>query len=140
MLKHGPVDVLVLAFGAPQFEGKVLAELKKRTADGTIRVMDAMVLLKDEQGMPWRLRLKDLSEEVQQAVGFVERESLGLFDNDDASILYEGMVPGSAVMALAIEHVWAIDLANAILDSGAELALQYRVPIQVVDEALAAIA
>ena len=140
MLKHGPVDVLVLAFGAPQFEGKVLAELKKRTADGTIRVMDAMVLLKDEQGMPWQLKLKDLPKDVQHAVGFVERESLGLFDMEDASILYEGMVPGSAVMALAIEHVWAIDLANAILDSGAELALNYRVPVQVVDEALAAIA
>lgn len=140
MITHGPVDVLVLAFGMPHFEGKVLAELKRRTADGTIRVMDAMVLLKDEKGLPWKLKLEDLPADVREAVGYTEKNSLGLFDADDASALYEGMVPGSAVMALAIEHVWAVDLANAILESGAEVALNYRVPAPVVDEALAAVA
>lgn len=140
MLKHGPVDVLVLAYGMPNFEGKVLAELKRRTADGTIRVMDAMVLLKDDKGMPWRLNPEDLPEDVRSAVGYDKGTSLDLFDAEDASTLFEGMVPGSAVMALAIEHVWAVDLANAILDSGAEVALNYRVPATVIDEALASAA
>jgi hypothetical protein len=50
------------------------------------------------------------------------------------------MVPGSAVVALAIEHRWAIDLVNAVIDAGVELAFQYRVPALVVDEAYASLA
>ena len=118
MINRGPVDVIVVAAGVPRFEGRVFAELKRQAAAGTIRVLDAMVLLKDETGRPWRLDLADLPAEQQEAVGFIEAESRGLFDSDDTNTLYEGMVPGSAVVALAIEHVWAIDLVNALHDAG----------------------
>jgi hypothetical protein len=47
------------------------------------------------------------------------------------------MVPGSAVIALAIEHLWAVGLVNAVYNAGAELAFQFRVPAVVVDEAYA---
>ena len=139
MIKRGPVDVVVLAAGAPKFEGKAFAELKRQTAAGTIRVLDAMVLVKDEAGDPWRLKLDELPKEEQEAVGFVTAETRGLFDVEDASTLFEGMVPGSAVVALAIEHIWAIDLVNALYDAGVEQALSFRVPAAIVDEAFAAL-
>jgi hypothetical protein len=50
------------------------------------------------------------------------------------------MVPGSAVVALALEHIWAVDLVNALRDAGAETALNFRVPATVVDEAFASAA
>ena len=139
MLKHGPADVIAIAFGEPRFDGSVFAELEKQAASGTIRVLDAMVLLKDEKGRPWRLDIRDLPPEQAAAVGFIETETLGLFDEEDAEIFYEGMVSGSGIFALAIEHVWAIDLANAIVDAGAQVALNYRVPVTVVDETFASL-
>jgi len=60
-----------------------------------------------------------------------------LFDSYDSDVLIEGMVPGSAVVALAIEHRWAVALANALQGAGVELAMQVRIPALVVDEALA---
>ncbi len=140
MLNRGPVDVTVMAIGTPNFEGKVFAELERLVAAGTIRVLDAMILLKDEEGNAWRLQLHELPVEQQEAVGFIASETRGLFDTEDASTLTEGMVPGSAVVALAIEHVWAITLVNALRDSGVETALTYRVPATVVDEAFASLA
>ena len=139
MLQHGPVDVLAIAFGEPRFDGSVFAELEKQAESGTIRVLDAMVLLKDENGMPWRIDIRDLPAEQAAAVGFIQKDTLGLFDEADAQIFYEGMVPGSGVFALAIEHVWAVDLANAIFDAGGLVALNYRVPAIVVDEAFASL-
>lgn len=139
MLTHGPVDVVALAFGEPKFDGSILAELEKAAATGTIRVLDAMVLLKDEQGKNWRLDLEDLPQEQRQAVGFIETETRGLFDSDDADTLYEGMVPGSAIVALAIEHTWAVALVNAIMDAGADVALNFRVPAPIVNDAFAAL-
>src|SRR5512147_3039912 len=99
MINRGPVDVIVLAAGHPRFEGKVFTELERQVAAGTIRVLDAMLLVKDEGGKCWRLELKDLPPEQSAAVGFVAGETRGLFDAADEATLMEGMVPGSAVVA-----------------------------------------
>ena len=140
MIKHGPVDVVVLALGEPRFAGSILTELERQAASGTIRVLDAMVLFKEEDGECWRLDLEDLPADQQAAVGFIETGTRGLFDSEDADTLYEGMVPDSAVIALAIEHAWAVALVNAMVDAGVEVALNFRVPALIVDEAFALLA
>src|SRR5512137_2658351 len=139
MINHGPVDVIVLASGEPRFDGGVLAELERQAASGTIRVLDAMILLKDEAGGKAAIDLEDLPSEQRAAVGFIETGTRGLFDSEDADTLFEGMVPGSAVVALAIEHAWAVNLVNAIHDAGVELAFNFRVPAPIVDEAFASL-
>lgn len=139
MIQHGPVDVVALAFGELRFDGSILAELERQAAAGTIRVIDAMLLLKDEAGQCWSLDLEDLPADLANAVGFIDTGTHGLFDSEDASMLFEGMVPGSAVVALAIEHTWAVALVNAIDAQGGEVALNFRVPAAIVDEAFAAL-
>jgi hypothetical protein len=139
MIKHGPVDVIVLASGEPKFDGSVMMELEKAAASGVIRVLDAMLLFKDEQGQRAALDIEDLPADVAKSFGFIDTGTRGLFDSGDADTLFEGMVPGSAVLALAIEHAWAVDLVNAVANAGAELALDFRVPALVVDEAFASL-
>ena len=46
------------------------------------------------------------------AISFIDPATRGLFDDDDAELLYEGMVPGSAIFALAIEHISAFVAAR----------------------------
>ncbi len=139
MIKHGPVDVVVLASGEPRFDGGVFAELERQAASGTIRVLDAMILLKDANGTVINLDIEDLPEEDRAKVGFIETGTHGLFDSEDAATLIEGMVPGSAVVALAIEHTWALALVNALYQAGVDVALNFRVPALVVDEAFASL-
>lgn len=140
MLNYGPVDVIVLAAGEPRFDGSIYAELGRQAATGTIRVLDAMILLKDDAGTCWRTDIEDLAAEDKVTLGFVETGARGFFDSDDAGVLFEGMVPGSAVVALAIEHAWAVNLVNAVNNAGLELALQFRVPATVVDEVYTSLA
>ncbi len=139
MIKHGPVDVIVLALGEPRFDGSILRELERQAASGIIRVIDAMILVKDESGVHKSLDIEDLPQEDSAGLGFISTGTRGLFDSSDAQTLFEGMVPGSAVVALAIEHAWAVDLVNAIAESGAEVALNFRVPAPVIDEAFASL-
>ena len=61
MISRGPVDVAIMAVGEPNFDGSVLKELERLSAAGIIRVLDALVILKNEQGIPWRVELKDMS-------------------------------------------------------------------------------
>jgi len=44
MMEHGPVDVVVLAFGEARFDGSAAAELKKQAEAGTIRVLDVIIM------------------------------------------------------------------------------------------------
>jgi len=139
MIEHGPVDVIVLAAGEPRFHGGVLTELERQAATGTIRVLDAMILVKDEEGRSWALNIEDLEPEEAAPLGFIDTGTRGLFDSEDAETLMEGMVPGSAVVALAIEHTWAIALVNALEQAGVEAAFNFRVPAPIVDEAFASL-
>ena len=140
MMKHGPVDVAVLAFGEARFDGSALAELERQAAAGTIRVLDLIILLKDEEEQCFRIEVSDLPPEQAAVVAFIEAATMGLFDDEDAAILCEGMVPGSAIVGLAVEHTWATDLANAIAAEGGEVALNFRVSAPIVDEAFASLA
>ena len=135
MIKHGPVDVIALAIGEPRFDGSILTELEKLVSAGTIRVVDAMILIKDPSGVHSSVDIEDMPPEQSARLGFIDTGTRGLFDSSDSAKLYEGMVPGSAVVALAIEHTWAVNLVNAIADKGVEVALNFRVPAVVVDEA-----
>ncbi len=139
-MDHGPVDVIVVATGAPKFDGSILAELERVAAAGTIRVLDAMVLVADAEGVVVGLDLEDLDDAERAALGFIDTGTRGLFNAEDSALLAEGLAPGSAVIALAIEHVWAIGLTNALYAAGAEVAMSYRVPAAIVDEQFATLA
>jgi hypothetical protein len=69
-------------------------------------------------------------------LGFIETGTRGLFDSGDAETLIEDMVPGSAVMALAIEHTLAIGLRKALEEVGAEVVLNFRIPGPIMEDAL----
>ena len=136
-MELGPVDVIIIAYGEPQFDGSVLAELERLAGEGTIRVLDAMVVAKEDDGTVETLDIEDLPPEAVKALGFIETGTRGLFDSGDADTLIEGMVPGSAVAALAIEHTWAIGLRKALEKVGGEVALTFRIPAPLLEDALA---
>jgi hypothetical protein len=138
-MEHGPVDVVVVATGSPKFDGSILAELERVAATGVIRVLDAMVLLKADDDTVIGIDLEDLPEAEKALLGFVETGTRGLFDAEDSAMLAEGLAPGSAIIALAIEHSWAVGLINALYDQGAEIAMSTRIPAAVVNERLAAV-
>lgn len=139
-MEHGPVDVMILAAGEPKFDGTVLAELERLAKAGTIRVLDAMLLIKADEDTVVGMDIEDLDDDEKAKLGFIETGTRGMFDAEDSATLAEGMVPGSAVLALAIEHAWAAALAKDLRDAGVEIAMSFRVPAEDVEKAYAAVA
>ena len=139
-MEHGPVDVMVLAAGEPKFDGSVLAELERLAKTGTIRVLDAMLLIKADDDTVVGMDIEDLDDAEKAKLGFIETGTRGMFDAEDSAAIAEGMVPGSAVLAIAIEHLWAATLAKDLRDAGVEIALSYRVPAEDIEAAYAAVA
>lgn len=138
-MRHGPVDVIVLEFDDPKFDGSVTLRLAELAQAGIIRVLDAAVVSLGEDGVRRSLDIEDLPADEAAVLGFVDTGTRGLFDAEDVQALFEGLAPGTAAAALAIEHTWALGLVDAIERVGGEVALQMRIPAAIVDEAFAAL-
>lgn len=138
----GPVDYLVVEFpaGASNFTGEMATELVKLSDAGTIRVIDVLILTKNEDGTVDAMELSDIEElgELQA----IEAELAELLAEDDVMHLAAAMDPGSTAGVLIWENTWAAPFAAAARRSGGQLIANGRIPIQAIiasieaDEAL----
>jgi hypothetical protein len=89
----GPVDYLVVEFpaGASNFTGEMAAELLALVDSGTIRVIDIVILAKDEEGAVEAVELADVGElgELQA----LEAQLAELLAEDDIEHLAAAMEP-----------------------------------------------
>lgn len=138
-MEHGPVDVMVLTFDEPKFDGSVTLKLAELAQLGIIRVLDAAVVVKGEDGVRVSLDIEDLPADEAAVLGYIDTGTRGLFDADDIAAIFEGLAPGTAAAALAIEHAWAVGLIEAMRNVGGELAFEMRIPAAMMDEAFAAL-
>jgi uncharacterized protein DUF6325 len=128
----GPVDYVVVEFpaGAKNFTGEMAAELVKLVDTGTIRVIDVLILDKNEDGSVDVTELADVEQlgELQR----IEAELAELLAADDVDHLAAAMDPGSTAGVLIWENLWAAPFASAARRSGGQLIANGRIPIQAI--------
>jgi hypothetical protein len=128
----GPVDYMVVEFpaGASNFTGEMAAELISLVEAGTIRVIDALILQKSEDGQIEASELSDVGElgELQA----LEAQLAELLAEDDIVHLAAAMEPGSTAGVLIWENLWAAPFASAARRSGGQLIANGRIPIQAI--------
>ncbi len=139
-MAFGPVQLLVLGFDKPDFQGQIVAELDRLKEGDLVRVIDGIAIHKDENGEVEVLRRSDLSDEEAAEVGAVVGALIGLgaggaegaeagaelgaaaaatersepeADEDTWDVLDE-IPPGTAAAVILLEHRWAIPLRDAI--------------------------
>jgi uncharacterized membrane protein len=138
----GPVQMLVLGFAEPNFTGKIAAELDRLRQLEFIKIVDALVVNKDEAGEITALQVTDLSEDEATEMGEIAGALIGfgygteeaveagaelgadamadghLIPEEDAWYVADAIPNGSAAAIILLEHLWAIPLRNAIVDAG----------------------
>jgi uncharacterized membrane protein len=153
----GPVQLLVLGFKHPNFQGEIRGELDRLRDNDLVRVIDALGVRKDADGNVERLHESQLSDDQQQAFGALvggliglgaageegfelgaERgaeaveERGGVFDEDAWDVLAE-IPEGTAALLVLLEHRWAIPLRDAIARAGGfRLASEFISPLDLV--------
>jgi hypothetical protein len=63
-----------------------------------------------------------------------------LISDEDIEALQETLEPDSSAAILVFEHTWAIPFRDAVVDSGGVLAAAVRIPADVVEDVLTALA
>jgi uncharacterized membrane protein len=134
----GPLQLLTVAFDGNRFKGEILPELQRLKREGVARVVDMIVVRKDEVGAVAVLTASDLEWEeatqfgayVGMLVGFgaagadgADRGAIAgaaeladghLFRQEDLERLTEVVPNGMTIGVVLIEHVWALPLLHAI--------------------------
>ena len=128
----GPVDYIIVEFpaGASNFTGEMAKELLALVDSGTIRVIDILILTKDEDGSVDAKELSDIEDlgPLQK----IETELAELLAAEDVVHLAAAMEPGSTAGVLIWENLWAAPFASAARRSGGHLIANGRIPIQAI--------
>ncbi len=126
----GPVDFLIVEFpvGSQNFTGEGADELLRLHDAGIIRIMDILILQKDEDGSVEAMELSDLDELGE--LSRLEAELAQTLAEDDVEHLAAAMDPGSIAGVLVYENLWAAPFASAMRRAGGQLIANGRIPIQ----------
>jgi uncharacterized membrane protein len=142
-MAFGPIQIIALGFPSTAgFEGRIAEELIKLSDAGTIRIVDALAVIAEEDEVDV-LRVSDLGQEQREELGaeigaliglgaggidgfvegamageeIAEEGGLGIIEEITADLIEE-LPDDSAAMLLIIEHAWAVPLREAVVDAG----------------------
>ena len=138
----GPIQAFVIGFpDNDMFEGRIAEELARLSDVGQIRVIDAVVVTREGDDVAV-LSVSELDDEqraeLRTAVGALIGLGAAGMDGAEAGAaagasidveamtaaemiaagLIEDLPDGSSALVLAIEHLWAVPLRDAVRDAG----------------------
>ena len=139
----GPVQLVVIGFEHPKFTGEVLEELERLRDADTVRVIDALVVMKDADGEVEAVELSQLDIDAAMEFGAkvgaliglgaagaegavagaelgaqAAEEGLDLYDEEDVWDVLDELPLDSAAALILLEHRWAIPLREKIAAAG----------------------
>jgi hypothetical protein len=115
----GPIDIVVIAYpaGAPM-TGEAAPLLVDLVERGIIRVLDAMFVMKNEDGTFSGFDATDLSDKGVGDFTVFEGASSGLLGEDDVAKTADEIEPGSAAVMIVYENRWAAPFVAAVRRNG----------------------
>jgi hypothetical protein len=128
----GPVDYLVVEFpaGAQNFSGEMADELLRLADTGIIRILDLLVIAKDEDGSIEAIEIDEATG--RDDVRALETHVAEILAAEDVENLANAMEPGSVAGVIVWENSWAAPFASAARRSGGQLVATGRIPIQAI--------
>jgi hypothetical protein len=126
----GPVDYLVVEFPGSDFKGEILGELADLVQRGIVRVLDALIIVKDPDGSYEAFEFDSAEVGERGEIRGLEAELAELLSADDVTAVAEALEPGSAAGLLVYENLWAAPFASAVRRAGGQLVANGRIPVQ----------
>ena len=133
----GPVDVYIIGFPGNKFTGRIAPAILDLVEDGTIRILDLLFVSKDGDGAVTSLQVADLDEEGAAFVN-IEITQPGALGPEDAEEVSDDLPDNSSALLVAFENLWAAKLVDALQAADAFVIDSIRIPVDVVEAALAA--
>ena len=134
----GPVSYTIIAFPGNRFTGKIVPELEKLIANGTVRILDLVFVAKDEAGDTISLEFDQMDELIP--FGELEGEVGGLINVEDLDHVAQGLPEGNSALIILWEDLWALGFVEAVQEAGGVVMETARIPRELIESALGELA
>jgi uncharacterized membrane protein len=131
----GPIDWILIEFSGPP-TGAAAPHLLDLVDRGLIRIIDLLVVNKDDDGTLTIMELADIDGDGELDLTVFEGVRSGVIGEDDVAEAGEALEPGASGVFLLYENVWAAPFAVAVRQAGGQLVASGRVPVQSIVAAL----
>jgi uncharacterized membrane protein len=133
----GPIDYIAVGFEGNNFDGSVLEALAKATEQGIIRIIDLVLVIKDDEGNVAMAEIEDQEDDLKDVSKLLGHTGdMPLLTEDDIQKLGKKMNNNSSAGILVIEQLWAKDLKTALMNAGGELLDEGRIHPDIVTLAM----
>jgi hypothetical protein len=132
----GPVDIAVIAFDEPKFDGSIASAIADLVANGTVRILDIVLVNKDANGEVTLLEVTDVDGDGIPDLIALQGDIPGLLSETDAGLAVEEMPNNTAIALLAWENTWLVRAGQAIRNNGGTLIAFERIPAEDVQAVL----
>lgn len=139
-LELGPVDIVVIGFGADAPRtGDAIPMFVELVDRGIIRVLDVLIVQKEDDGSVAGMELGDLDGDGFADLRVFEGARTGMLGDEDAQTAGDGLEPGETAVLICFENAWAAPFAAAVRRNGGHLLAFQRVPAEDVMDAVEAL-
>ena len=135
-MSYGPIDFIALEFKTDQLTGESLPALLELVQKQIVRVIDLVIIRKDQEGHYQVLEIEELAPNVLAIFDPLEIEISGIIQVEDIELIAGAMEDNTTAALLLIENLWAIKFGEAVTRSSGRMVMFDRIPFQVVNETL----
>jgi hypothetical protein len=133
----GPVEYIAIAFPGNKFSGEIVPAIKALQDSGTIRVLDLVLITKDDEGNVAAIELADAEAEQRAVLDVLGIERTNLLGQEDFEDIGSALDPNSTAALMIWENVWAAEFAKSLRNADGILIANGRIPAALVEEAMA---
>jgi hypothetical protein len=135
-MAFGPIDLIVLEFKCNTFSNGIIASMVDLVAAETIRILDLIIVRKDDKGKVVMQELQELAPSDLQLLEPLRAEISGMITVEDIRMVGKKLKKNTTAALLLFENLWAVRLKQDVFDGGGRLVMLERIPTEIVAEAI----
>ncbi len=129
-----PMDFVVVRFPGTDFSSEIATSLRSLVETNTIRIVDLLFLVKEEDGTLHVDELTDLNAAAYAGWDAVVSDVFGYLTEDDALLLSDSLPPDSSALLALVENAWTDRMVKTIAEAKGDVLISERIPRAVIDD------
>jgi len=135
-MTYGPIDFVAIEFKTDQLTGESLPELLELVQKEIIRLIDLVIIIKDQDGNHEVLEMEELPDNVLAIFDPLEVDISGIIQVEDIEVIAEAMEDNTTAALLLFENLWAVKFGEAVTRASGRMVMYDRIPFEVINETL----
>lgn len=134
---YGPVELYLIGLSEQGLAPQALDALLSLQKREIVRVLDFVIVTKNDDGEVTFVEIDE--DSIEYGVAGDELGAVGLAGDEDIQDLAQALPPGGSAAVVALEMLWAKELASTLAATGGEVLSFERVPAPVVNALIEAV-